>query len=80
MIFQYKLYRIYEEIDVIYDTPVNTTDVLIKSSHDENIYLWKLIVMKAQDETNGCFIKFPYKTYNAIFVCVYNYTLICGVA
>ena len=36
MIFQYKLYRIYEEIDVIYDTPVNTTDV---SSHDENIYL-----------------------------------------
>ena len=39
MIFQYKLYRIYEEIDVIYDTPVNTTDVLIKSSHDENIYL-----------------------------------------
>ena len=38
MIFQYKLYRIYEEIDVIYDTPLNTTDVLITSSHVENTY------------------------------------------
>ena len=34
----YYFNRTYEEVDITYDTPVNTKDVLITSSHVENTY------------------------------------------